>query len=112
KDGREEHRDNVISLGRVTPLRINGSTARITLSMWLTHRVRQILREEQFDILHIHEPLMPALPLTVLRCSETINVATFHAHGQSYASNLGYLVGKAIVGGESRNCTAASPSRT
>ncbi len=97
KDGREEHHENVISLGRVTPLRINGSTARITLSMWLTHRVRQILREEQFDVLHIHEPLMPALPLTVLRCSETINIATFHAHGQSYASNLGYLVGKAIV---------------
>ncbi len=97
RDGREEHHDNVISLGRVTPLRINGSTARITLSLWLTHRVRQILRQEQFEILHIHEPLMPALPLTVLRCSETINVATFHAHGQSYASNLGYLVGKAIV---------------
>ncbi|HLG73139.1 MAG TPA: glycosyltransferase family 4 protein [Chloroflexota bacterium] len=97
KDGREEHHDNVISLGRVTPLRINGSTARITLSMWLTHRVRQILREQQFDVLHIHEPLMPALPLTVLRCSETINIATFHAHGQSYASNLGYLVGKTIV---------------
>jgi phosphatidylinositol alpha-mannosyltransferase len=65
--------------------------------MWLTHRVRQILREEQCDVLHIHEPLMPALPLTVLRCSETTNIATFHAHGQSYASNLGYLVGKAIV---------------
>jgi phosphatidylinositol alpha-mannosyltransferase len=97
KDGREEHHDNVISLGRVTPLRINGSTARITLSMWLTHRVRQILRQQQFDVLHIHEPLMPALPLTVLRCSDTINVATFHAHGQSYASNLGYLFGKAIV---------------
>jgi phosphatidylinositol alpha-mannosyltransferase len=97
KDGREEYHDNVISLGRVTPLRINGSTARITLSMWLTHRVRHILREQQFDVLHIHEPLMPALPLTVLRCSETINVATFHAHGQSYASNLGYLFGKAIV---------------
>src|SRR5579862_709585 len=97
KGGREEHHDNVISLGRVTPLRINGSTARITLSMWLTHRVRQILRQEQFDVLHIHEPLMPALPLTVLRCSETINIATFHAHGQSYASNLGYLFGKAIV---------------
>ncbi len=96
-DGREEHHDNVISLGRVTPLRINGSTARITLSMWLTHRVRQILRQEGFDILHIHEPLMPALPLTVLRCSETINVATFHAHGQSYMSNLGYLFGKAFV---------------
>src|SRR5579862_173974 len=97
KGGREEHHDNVISLGRVTPLRINGSTARITLSMWLTHRVRQILRQEQFDVLHIHEPLMPALPLTVLRCSETINIATFHAHGQSYASNLGYLFGKTIV---------------
>ncbi len=97
KDGREEHHDNVISLGRVTPLRVNGSTARITLSMWLTHRVRQILRQEEFDLLHIHEPLMPALPLTVLRCSETVNVATFHAHGQSYVSNLGYLFGKAIV---------------
>ncbi|HUZ76004.1 MAG TPA: glycosyltransferase family 4 protein [Chloroflexota bacterium] len=97
RDGREEHHENVISLGRVTPLRINGSTARITLSMWLMHRVRHILRQEGFDVLHIHEPLMPALPLTALGCSETLNVATFHAHGQSYVSNLGYLFGKAFV---------------
>ena len=97
KDGREEHHDNVISLGRVTPLRINGSTARITLSMWLTHRVRQILREEQFDVLHIHEPLMPALPLTVLRMARSVPVATvgtFHAFAKS---NVGYYYGRPLL---------------
>jgi phosphatidylinositol alpha-mannosyltransferase len=84
----------VYQIGTVVPVPANGSVARITLSPLVSRRVKEILRAEQFDIVHIHEPLLPALPLTVLRHSTTSNVGTFHAYRQS---NLGYFYGKPIL---------------
>jgi phosphatidyl-myo-inositol alpha-mannosyltransferase len=42
-------------------------------------QAKQLLQQQQFDLVHLHEPLMPALPLTVLRHSNTTNIGTFHA---------------------------------
>src|SRR5438445_1663105 len=66
-------------IGRVVSIPANGSVARITLSLRSYLQAKQLLQEQQFDLIHLHEPLMPALPLTVLRHSNTINVGTFHA---------------------------------
>ena len=57
----------VHAVGRVVPVPANGSVARISISLTLSRMVKQLLAAEQFDVLHLHEPLMPALPLTVLR---------------------------------------------
>jgi len=81
-------------IGRVFPLPANDSVARITLSFHLARRVGDILEREQFDILHFHEPLMPALPLTLLRMSGAPHVATFHAFARS---NVGYYYGRPIL---------------
>jgi phosphatidyl-myo-inositol alpha-mannosyltransferase len=70
-------------IGRVIPVPANGSIARITLSFHLSRYINRILDKERFDIIHYHEPLMPALPLTVLRASKTCNVGTFHAYAKS-----------------------------
>ncbi len=64
---------------RVVPLPVNQSRARLTLSPRLLPRVRRFLDKNHFDIIHLHEPLLPALPLTVLRYSKTVNIGTFHA---------------------------------
>ena len=80
-----------------TPIAIpaNDSVARITLSFHLANRVRAIIDEERFDVLHFHEPLLPALPMTMLRLSTTANVGTFHAFARS---NLGYYYGRPLLG--------------
>lgn len=79
-----------------TPIAIpaNDSVARITLSFHLANRVAAIIDEERFDILHFHEPLMPALPMTMLRMSTTANVGTFHAFARS---NVGYYYGRPLL---------------
>ncbi len=85
----------VIPLGRPIPVPANGSVARISLSFHLARRIRQILASERFDVVHLHEPLMPALPVTVLRLNDRgANVGTFHAYARQ---NLGYYYGRPLL---------------
>ena len=78
------HDARVIVAGRPVPVPASGSMARISLSPRLGRQVKRVLAERQFDIVHVHEPLMPTLPTQVLRHSRAanptaVNVGTFHA---------------------------------
>jgi phosphatidylinositol alpha-mannosyltransferase len=42
-------------------------------------RIHDVLEEQQFDLLHFHEPWVPILSRQILARSNTVNVATFHA---------------------------------
>ena len=53
--------------GSIAHIPFAGSVARITLSPRVYRRVKKILKREQFDVIHLHEPLAPTLPLAVLR---------------------------------------------
>ena len=81
-------------IGSPIAIPVNDSVARITLSFHLANRVAAIIGEERFDVLHFHEPLMPALPMTMLRMSTTANVGTFHAFSRS---NVGYFYGRPFL---------------
>ena len=85
---------NVYKVGSVVPIPANGSVARITLSLRLSGRVKRIMEEEKFDIIHIHEPLIPALPITVLRHSHSVTIGTFHAQ---YGNQLAYFSAKRVL---------------
>lgn len=75
-------------IGKAVKIPANGSTARITISPFAINRpVKAVLRAENFDVIHLHEPLMPQLPHVVLRHSTSINVGTFHAFSDT---NVGY----------------------
>jgi phosphatidylinositol alpha-mannosyltransferase len=78
--------DRFISIGSPRPIPTSGSIARLTISPWLSKRVKAVLEKEKFDIIHLHEPLMPMLCTTVLRLSQTANIGTFHAS----SGNPGY----------------------
>jgi len=87
---------SIIELGRTIPYPSNGSVARLTLSIWLMPKIKAILEEERFDVLHFHEPLFPSLPLMVLPFSHSLNIATFHAY---YRHSAGYTVCKPMLMG-------------
>lgn len=42
-------------------------------------KINHLLRSEQFDILHFHEPWIPVLSRQILQRSSSVNIATFHA---------------------------------
>jgi phosphatidylinositol alpha-mannosyltransferase len=81
-------------IGKPVPIHANGSNARITLSLRLSKQVKEYLAFEKPDVVHLHEPLMPALPLTVLYHTEARKVGTFHAFAES---NLGYFYARPLL---------------
>lgn len=84
----------LISLGMVTPIHINGSVARTTLSPAVVDAVSAMLTRTRFDVIHLHEPLAPMLPLSVLNASPSPNVGTFHASGER---SLGYAASRKLL---------------
>lgn len=91
----EGSQENLIVVGnKVASFPTGGSVARISISARLSGRVKEILGREQFDIIHLHEPLLPAVCITILRFSQTINVGTFHAY---HGSSRGYSYSRFIL---------------
>jgi phosphatidylinositol alpha-mannosyltransferase len=74
--------DNIIPLGRSVIVPANGSLPNIVLTPATIVRMRRILEREQFDVLHLHEPMTPALCVAALALAECPVVATWHAAGE------------------------------
>jgi phosphatidylinositol alpha-mannosyltransferase len=66
------------SAGAAMPVPYNGSVARVNFGPLSAARVRRWLRDGQFDLIHIHEPITPSVSLLALWAAEVPVVATFH----------------------------------
>jgi phosphatidylinositol alpha-mannosyltransferase len=68
----------VVAAGRAVPVRYNGSVARVAMGPLSVARVRRWLREQHFDVLHVHEPFAPSLSFLACLAARGPLVATFH----------------------------------
>src|ERR671937_703400 len=85
---------DVIPVGRSVIVPANGALPNIVLSPRSVGRIRRTLERERFDVVHVHEPMTPAICIAALALARVPLVATFHAHGA-----LGWMkIGKPIWG--------------
>ena len=72
----------VIPIGRSVIVPANGSLPNIILSPRSVFRLKRVLEREQFDLLHVHEPMTPTPGVATLALARCPLVATFHASGE------------------------------
>ncbi|MQY28950.1 glycosyltransferase family 4 protein [Nocardia aurantia] len=70
--------DFVVSAGRAVAIPYNGSVARLSFGPTAYTRIRRWIADNDFDVLHIHEPNAPSLSMLALKIAEGPIVATFH----------------------------------
>jgi phosphatidylinositol alpha-mannosyltransferase len=75
----------VTPLGVSIPTAANGSVAPIAPDPSAALRTIRALRDEAFDLVHLHEPLVPGPTLTTLIVADVPRVGTFHRAGASLA---------------------------
>jgi phosphatidyl-myo-inositol alpha-mannosyltransferase len=73
--------DYVIPVGRSVIVPANGALPNIVLSPSAIFRVKRVLEQERFDLLHLHEPMTPVIAVAALSFARIPLVATFHASG-------------------------------
>ncbi|MHB1473961.1 MAG: glycosyltransferase family 4 protein [Dermatophilaceae bacterium] len=70
--------DYVVSSGRAVPVRYNGSVARLSFGPLTAARVGRWVETGRFDVVHIHEPVVPSVSVLALWAVDGPIVATFH----------------------------------
>jgi phosphatidylinositol alpha-mannosyltransferase len=72
---------DVIPVGRSVIVPANGSLPNLVLSPRCVGRIRNALARERFDVVHVHEPMAPAISIAAIAIARCPLVATFHANG-------------------------------
>jgi phosphatidylinositol alpha-mannosyltransferase len=107
----------VAPLGRSIPLAGNGSVAPLAPDLPCALRTIRTLRDEDFDVVHLHEPLAPGPSLTTLLYSDRPMVGTFHRSGASLAYSVlrplvrtavGYLAWRCAVSADAQATAQAA----
>jgi phosphatidylinositol alpha-mannosyltransferase len=76
----------LVRTGRSVPLPANGSVAPVTVSPLAVRRGVHVLRSSRPDVVHVHEPFAPGVPLGLLVAGGLPpGVATFHRSGAGLA---------------------------
>ena len=96
----EPQATDVLRVGASRPLVHRGAVGRVTGGTGVGAALREILARERFDVMHVHAPLTPVLPLLAIHHATGPVVGTFHpsARGRGCCS-------------ASRGALAAAPRR-
>jgi phosphatidylinositol alpha-mannosyltransferase len=84
--------------GRPLAIRYNGSVARLSFGVKATQRVRTWIRDGDFDVVHVHEPVAPSLSLLTLWAARGPLVATWHSSkDRSRILAAGYVIAQTAM---------------
>ncbi len=78
----------VTPLGLSLPTAANGSVAPVAPDPAAQLRVIRAMRDEAFDVIHLHEPIAPGPTQTALLVRPAPLLGTFHAAGRSLAYDI------------------------
>ncbi|RJP26959.1 MAG: glycosyltransferase family 1 protein [Actinobacteria bacterium] len=87
--------EGFFSVGGSFAVSANQSKANIAFGPGVAARIRRLLRQECFDVLHLHEPLIPSASLLALFFSRCATLATFHAAREG--GSTGYRLAQPIL---------------
>src|SRR5215210_7604923 len=68
-------------LGRTIGFRWEGTVTRVALSPATVARTARLVRSPRFDVVHVHEPMLPAAGTTAVWAARAPVVGTFHMVG-------------------------------
>lgn len=71
---------HIVRLGKSQPVYANGSQARVTIGLGLTRQLKKIFARGKYDIVHVHSPLSPILPILAIDAADCPVVGTFHTY--------------------------------
>ncbi len=71
---------HIVDLGRTVGIPANGAVSNLSLSPSAIQRLGQTLKEGNFDVVHIHEPVVPLVSWMSLNCKSAALVATYHTY--------------------------------
>ncbi len=80
--------DNLISLGRTIGIPANGAVSNMALTPAAVRRMRREIATGRYDVVHIHEPVVPLLAWDALRSTHgPALVGTFHTYSENALTN-------------------------
>jgi phosphatidylinositol alpha-mannosyltransferase len=78
----DDRAEDVIRVGASRAALRDGVVTRVTGGPRVGAALREVLARERFDVLHVHAPLTPVLPLLAVHHATGPVVGTFHAHAR------------------------------
>jgi phosphatidyl-myo-inositol alpha-mannosyltransferase len=101
----------VTPLGACVPLAANGSVAPIAPDLPCALRTIRALRDEDFDVVHLHEPLVPGPCMTTAVMAGSPLLGTFHAAGTSASYRWAGGPLRWLAGRLDRRCAVSEDAR-
>lgn len=101
----------VTPLGRSVPTAANGSVAPLAPDPSAQLRTIRALRDEDFDLVHLHEPIAPGPTMTTLLFGSAPMVGTFHAAGDSAAYRYAGWALRRLAGRLQHRCAVSPDAR-
>lgn len=79
-----DHRGlRVLTIGKQFPVMLNGANVYVTLGWRFRTKLRSIEKRERFNVVHIHSPLDPFLPLAATQAMQAPKVGTYHTYREN-----------------------------